>query len=146
MKKALGLVLALVMVLGMAIPASAVGSPTATTEDLKPLLVSATSDEHKAYTAEEVDELPEEAQKTFVESKEKLEEAIPEGMVARYFFYFASNDTCDAVFNVEGHTVLVVMQYIDGKWVEMEFIINEDGTITVLNAVDGPMTFLVKNQ
>ena len=93
MKKALGLVLAIVMVLGLAIPASAaVSSPAGSEEDLKPFLITADSDEYGIATAEEVSELPEEVQEVFAEAKENLEEAVPEEMVVRYFFYFYTNE------------------------------------------------------
>ena len=145
MKKVLVFALALVMVLGMAIPASAAtGSPTGTKEDLKPFLVSATSDEYRIYTTEEVADLSEEAQKVFAEAKESLEDAVPEGMVIRYFFYFYTSEPCDAVFRIEGYQELVFMQYVDGEWVTLEFTANEDGTVTVLNVVEGPMAIFVK--
>ena len=145
MKKALGLVLAIVMVLGLAIPASAaVSSPAGSEEDLKPFLITADSDEYGIATAEEVSELPEEVQEVFAEAKENLEEAVPEEMVVRYFFYFYTNEPCDAVFRIEGYQELVFMQFIDGEWVELEFTINADGTVTVLNVVDAPMAIFVK--
>ena len=145
MKKALGLVLAIVMVLGLAIPASAaVSSPASSEEDLKPFLITADSDEYGIATAEEVSELPEEVQEVFAEAKENLEEAVPEEMVVRYFFYFYTNEPCDAVFRIESYQELVFMQFIDGEWVELEFTINADGTVTVLNVVDAPMAIFVK--
>ena len=145
MKKALVFALAVALVLGMAIPAAAaVGSPAGSKEDLKPLLVTADSDEYGIVTAEEVSELPEEAQKAFAEAKENLEEAVPEGMVVRYFFYFCTNETCDAVFNVEGYQGPVFMQYVDGEWIMLESTANEDGTVTVHDVVDAPMAILVK--
>lgn len=163
MKKALVFALALVMVLGMAIPASAAtGSPTGTAEDLKPtvvtvttteseLIVSATTDSYQVISTEEVEKLPEEAQEVFAEAKESLTEAAPEGMAVRYFFYFAvtaedeEEQTYSVVFDLDDYTEVVFMQFVDGEWVELEFVVNEDGTITVLGVVDGPIAIFVKN-
>ena len=62
----------------------------------------------------------------------------------RYFFYFYTSEPCDAVFRIEGYQELVFMQYVDGEWVTLEFTANEDGTVTVLNVVEGPMAIFVK--
>lgn len=145
MKKALVFALAFVMVLGLAIPASAASSsPAGTTEDLKPLVVTTTSESYKIVSTEEVEELPEEAQKVFAEAKEKLADAVPEGMAVRYFFYFVTEETCSVEFDLGDYSELVFMQYIDGEWVELEFTVNESGTVTVLDVVDGPMAIFVK--
>lgn len=149
MKKALVFALMVAMVLGLAIPASAAtGSPVGTTEDLKPLVVSTTADSYQILSTEEVDQLPEEAQETFAQAKEDLTEAVPEGMAVRYFFYFVPSDTeqtHSVVLELDDYAELVFMQYIDGEWVELEFTVSEDGTITVLNVADGPMAIFVRN-
>ena len=139
MKKALAIILAFAMVLGMAISVSAVAveSPAASEGDLKPFLIFGTSEEYAIYTPERVNELPKEAQEIFSEAKEKLAEVIPEDMAARYFFYFQTNEPCSAVFSLdnylENYEEIVFMQYIDGEWVELESFINAPGTIKVMD-------------
>lgn len=39
---------------------------------------------------------------------------------------------------------IVVKQFIDGKWVELETVINDDGTITIMGVVDGPIAIFTK--
>ena len=45
-----------------------------------------------------------------------------------------------------GKTVpnIVVKQFVDGKWVELETVINDDGTITIMGVVDGPIAIFTK--
>lgn len=144
MKKALVFVLTLVMVMAMAVPAfAATSSPAATEEDLKPALVS-TSAEVTLVSAEEIEEMSEEVQATFAEAKEKLEDVVPEGMAVRYFFYFVTEEACDVEFDFDGTTDVVIMQYVDGEWVELEYTVNADGTVTVLNMNDAPVVILFK--
>ena len=149
MKKALVFALTVAMVLGLAIPASAAtGSPTGTAEDLKPLVVTTTADDYQILSTEEVDQLPEEAKEVFSEAKETLAEAAPEDMAARYFFYFqpiGEKESYNVTFDLDDYTEVVFMQYVDGQWVELEFVVNEDGTITVLGVVEGPMAIFVRN-
>ncbi len=149
MKKALVFALTVAMVLGLAIPASAAtGSPTGTAEDLKPLVVTTTADDYQILSTEEVDQLPEEAKEVFAEAKETLAEAAPEDMAARYFFYFqpiGEKESYNVTFDLDDYTEVVFMQYIDGEWVELEFTVNADGTITVLGVVEGPMAIFVRN-
>lgn len=39
---------------------------------------------------------------------------------------------------------IVVKQFVDGKWVELETVINNDGTITIMGVVDGPIAIFTK--
>ena len=39
---------------------------------------------------------------------------------------------------------IVVKQFVDGKWVELETVINDDGTITIMGVVDGPIAIFTK--
>ena len=45
-----------------------------------------------------------------------------------------------------GKTVpnIVVKQFVDGKWVELETVINDDGTITIMGVVEGPIAIFTK--
>lgn len=146
MKKALSFVLAVVLVMGMAISVSAVGSPTATEEDLKPTLVGDTAKNITIITVEDIDELPEEEQKVFVEAKEKLADATPKGMAVKSFTYFSTTEkSVSAVLKLDAAdgAKMAFMQFVDGEWVELEYEINEDGTVTVLNVVSGPLAIFV---
>ncbi len=169
MKKMMMFALVAALMVSLAVPASAVGSVTATEEDLKPtvvpaapveeesqLLVSAEANEFAIVSAEEVEELTEEAQEVFVASKDALEAAVPEDMAVRYFFYCITDETSSAVFDLsetidltnynaeEVFEDLAIMQFIDGEWVEVAFTVNEDGTITVYGIVTAPMAIFVK--
>ena len=39
---------------------------------------------------------------------------------------------------------IVVKQVVDGKWIELETVINDDGTITIMGVVDGPIAIFTK--
>ena len=146
MKKALSFVLAVMLVMSMAISASAVGSPTATKEDLKPTLVGDTAKNITIITVEDIEELPEEEQKVFVEAKDKLAGATPAGMAVKSFTYFSTTEkSVSAVLkmDVAADAKMAIKQFVDGKWVELEYEINEDGTVTVLNVVSGPLAVFV---
>ena len=39
---------------------------------------------------------------------------------------------------------IVVKQFVDGKWIELETVINDDGTITIMGVVDGPIAIFTK--
>ena len=45
-----------------------------------------------------------------------------------------------------GETVpnVVVKQFVDGKWIELETVINDDGTITIMGVVDVPIAIFTK--
>lgn len=45
-----------------------------------------------------------------------------------------------------GNTIpnIVVKQFVDGKWIELETVINDDGTITIMGVVDGPIAIFTK--
>lgn len=163
MKKAVGIILALTLVMSLAIPAAAtvgtpaaasVSSPTATPEDLKPLVVETSSPNLEIMSAEEIEDLPEAKQEAYAEAMKSLEEdkdVVPEGMAVRYVFYCSvtedgttANEALSMTVELDGFKELVIKQFIDGKWVELEYVINEDGTITILNVVDGPMAIFVK--
>ena len=139
MKRFVIFVLAIVLVMGLAAPAYAVGSPTATRQDIKRFLISATSDEYGIYTVDETYKLSEEGQQSMVDARLALKAAVPQGMHARYFFYFYTNASCSALFEIECYTELLFMQFVDGEWVTLEHTDNGDGTYTVKDVVDAPM-------
>lgn len=170
MKKAMILALAVMLTLSLAIPAAAATaeSPNApetsqTTTAPLPEIVEeeAKTEDGAAVTvepvaADKVEEMPAEEQKTFVAAQEALKEAAPKGMKAQYFFYAkvtkteadgttAKSDTpAKMTVKVENAAKVVVKQFVDGKWVELETVINDDGTITIMGVVDGPIAIFTK--
>ncbi len=149
MKKVFVFALMVALVVSLAIPgaAAALKSAGATVEDLKPFLVESTCDDAVILSLEEIEELPEEAQEIFAEAKEALAEAVPEGMAVRYLLHLDVCETCgkaDVELQMGDHDEIVVMMFIDGEWIEVEFTVNADGTITVVGAVDGPIAIFVK--
>lgn len=165
MKKVITLVLAVVLVLAMAAPAFAVGSPVAPVADedkttVLPVVVESV-DDCVFLSIEDADKLPEEAQKEFIAAQEALEEAIPEGMTVKYFFYHIHtngedlDELCEDTFDIGEFEEAIVKQYVDGQWVEVEelgrrmeeekmVVVNPDGTITVTGLETAPIAFFTK--
>lgn len=145
MKKAFVLVLALVLTMGLAVPAAAATSspkaataspsataplPTVIGSDVK--IVAATD---AALTADE---------KTALASAQAvLADALPAGMKAQYFFYVQAEGTVSLTVKVSAAD-LVVKQFVDGKWVELKTTVNADGTVTIEGVVAGPMAIFTK--
>lgn len=171
MKKVLVFVLAVMMLMSIAVPAAAapedaapvaaLTSPAATAADLEPVITEESAQIVELHTTEDVLELHEDVQEIMAEAKEQLADACPEGFAVKYFFYVeiigaektsVSVDFESIVENIgEGEAEeevrqgkLVFMQFVDGKWVELDYVINEDGTITVFNVVEGPISVFVK--
>ena len=48
--------------------------------------------------------------------------------------------------NANGKVVpnVVVKQFVDGKWIELETVINDDGTVTIMGVVDGPIAIFTE--
>ena len=170
MKKVLVWTLAVVLVLSMAIPAAAApgeahSSPAAKPENLEPVLTEESYVVVELHSTEDVLELHEDVQVVMQEAKEQLADAAPEGHAVKYFFYVeivgdqqesvsvdfetfvesASAENSNA-FDVEDvkQGRVVFMQFVDGEWVELDYVINEDGTITVFNVVEGPFAVFMK--
>lgn len=166
MKKAFVLALALVLTMGLAVPAAAVGtaSPTAptTSETTTAPLPEVTTTEVTAEDGTVIVVEPVEATDTKLAEEEKAElataqtalgDAAPAGMKAQYFFYvrvYAQDDATKKVapatitIKLEGVTEVVVKQFVDGKWVELKSTVNGDGTVTIEGVVDAPMAIFTK--
>ena len=167
MKKALVLVLALVLTMGLAVPAAAAGtaSPKAptTSETTTAPLPEVTTSEVKAEdgtvvvveTIEATDtaKLAEEEKTELAAAQTALAEAAPAGMKAQYFFFVkvtAKDDATKEVgpvamtVKVDNAANVVVMQFVDGKWVELKTTVNADGTITIEGVVTAPMAIFTK--
>ncbi len=163
MKKTVILVLAAVMVIAMAVPAFAVSSPTAPVADedkttpLPEIVGPATG--CAFYSIYEADQLPEKARKEFLAAYETLEEATPENMTVKYFFYHVKDShlhgLCRHTFNIGEFEKVIVKQYVDEEWIELEelgkrmgepkeVIDNSDGTITVVGLETAPTAFFIQ--
>lgn len=152
MKKALVMLLAVVLVIGMAVPAYAVSSPvgdktsSTATADLPEL-----TDDSKGYVEliaiEDTKELSKESEATFAEAQASLKDAAPAGMKTQYFFWchiVGKENSAGVTVELKGITELVVKQYLDGKWVELKSAINADGTISIYGLVEGPVAIFTK--
>ena len=142
MRKAFVLVLTMILMMTLAIPAFAVASPVG--DGGLPFLVYATSEEYELVpTWKAKEKLTAEEQEILAQAKEDLKEAVPEGMRARYFFFFRTNRTCDAVFNIPGYSNIVFKQFVDGEWVELKSEIDENGYFVVKDVVNAPMAIFL---
>ena len=50
----------------------------------------------------------------------------------------------DEVTEIENINEVKVMQFVDGEWVELEVVMNPDGTITIKGVVEGPIAIFAK--
>ena len=168
MKKTIVLALALVLAMNLAVPVAAVSSPVApatsetTTAPLPEVIVEEVKTENGAtiviepVAADKVEEMPKEDQKTFLAAQEKLAEAAPAGMKTQFFFYVkvtkkaadgttAKSDVpVSMTVKVDSAAKVVVKQFVDGKWIELETAINDDGTVTIMGVVDGPIAIFTE--
>ncbi len=149
MKKILAFVLALVVVFSLsAVAFAATGSVEAekTTEDgtKATALPTVAEDTEAELTAiDEIENLPEEAQEAVKEAQEALEAAVPEGMEAQYFFYFEAPEypyeLTVTMENVKDAADFAGKLFVNGEWVDLEFVLNDDGTITITIPENGPV-------
>ena len=152
MKKALSFALALVLVVSLAAPTALAASPTAPVESATttaplPVVVPSASDDVALVATNDVAKLPEGAREVLVEAQNALKDAVPEGMKAQYFLYVDVSNTSgssDIVLKIDNISEIVVKQFIDGKWVELEATINPDGTVSVKSVVSGPIAIFTK--
>lgn len=166
MKKAFVLALALVLTMGLAVPAAAVGTasptaPTTSTTTTAPLpevtTPQVTAEDGTVIVVDPVAsddiKLTEEEKTALAAAQAALADAAPAGMKAQYFFYvrvYAQDDATKKVapvtitIKLEGVTEVVVKQFVDSKWVELKSTINGDGTVTIEGVVDAPMAIFTK--
>lgn len=108
-------------------------------------------------TVEDADKLSEKAQTAYAAAQGQLAEAKPADMKTQYFFYvtivktdsersFRENYDGSVNMTVKIANVrnVVVKQFVDGKWVKLEAIINADGTITIEGVVEGPIAIFTE--
>lgn len=99
------------------------------------------------HSTEMVPHLSEEIQAQMAEAKAKLKDACPDGCAVKFFCYveiLGEADSVSVVFEELDFNEIHFGQYVNGEWVELAYEINEDGTITVNNVVNGPKAIFVK--
>lgn len=163
MKKAIVLALVVMLTLSLAMPAAAVispvGSKTSQTATAPlPEVVNTellVQDDWKLIiemtATNDVTSMSAEARQAYAAAQAALAEAVPEGMKTQYFFYasvlkaFSNgdralyNDGVEVTVKIDNVNKVVVKEFIDGKWVELETVDNADGTYTIKGVVNGPM-------
>lgn len=137
MKKVLIFVLAIVMVISMAVSAFAQTNPNLKEDSDLPALTKESSEVIVLRSVEDVQELTKEA-------KAMLKDACPQNFAVEYFFYAEVEGSATVVFDPIPHEEILFKQFVDGEWVELDFTVNADKTITVEGVVDAPMAVIVK--
>ena len=153
MKKIMTVLLAIMLLVSVAVPAFAASptAPEATTSKTSSLPVVAGKDQDDScilYSVYDADELTEEECTSFKEAQKSLKKEVPAGMRVKYFFYHqpleATAAACEHTLNIGNFAEVIVKQYLEGKWVELEVKVNENGTITISGIETGPMAIIVK--
>lgn len=146
MRKVITLALAVMLVMAMAVPAFAVSSPSApvASENKTAALPVAAETLPEGVELVAMTAVPAEAKETVVAAQAALKEAAPEGMAAKYFFYVDAEETVELTLKVAKAAEVVVMQFVDGKWIEVESVLNADGTVTIKGVVEGPIAIFIK--
>lgn len=146
MRKVLTFVLAVMLVMSMAVPAFAVSSPVAP-------VASATKTAALPVAAETLPEgvklvaitaLTAEAKEAVAAAQAELKAAAPVGMAVKYFFYVEAEETVELTLKLAKVAEVTVMQFVDGKWIEVESVLNADGTVTIKGVVEGPIAIFTK--
>ena len=167
MKKAIVLLLAMVLTFGLALPAAAApGDPGGTRPSQQGAPVPVLAQEEYvasdgtrvrvALLAPEEQNLTEEETKELETAWEALPDAAEPGMNIKYFFYVRitpvegvkkdadSKLSVDIIVKIANVAEVVVKQFIDGVWIEREVVDNGNGTFTIKGVTEGPMAILTK--
>ena len=123
---------------------SSPAAPVADAAAAAPLPISATSDNCALYATTDAYKLSPNARQTFTDAQKALPDIAPDDMAVRYFFYMYTDAPCTAVFEVKNISEVGCVQYVNGKWVELNSTINTDDTVTVEQVVEGPMAIFTK--
>lgn len=147
MKKVLALVLAVILVMGLAVPAAANNIVSASVRNSRPDLTNSSEKLVKLHNLDEVLKLSEEIQNLMSEAEEALKDVDFKGLALRYFFYteiLSGENSVSVDLKPIPHKTILIMQYIDGMWVELEHSVGDDGIITVPDVVDAPFIILTE--
>lgn len=167
MKKAIVLLLAMVLTFGLALPAAAApgdpgeplpsqqGAPVPKLEQ-EEYVASDGTRVIVELVAPEDQELTEEETKELEAAWNALPDAAVPGMNIKYFFYVKitpvdadgkvdkTDLSVDIIVKIENVAEVVVKQFIDGVWIEREVVDNGNGTFTIKGVTEGPMAILTK--
>lgn len=99
----------------------------------------------------------EEAVEKVIAATGTQEAVVANDLVVKDLFHVAVSEELAKVLETEGHGVkltldakiaknqfVVVLVYVDGEWIPVDFVVNEDGTITCDLEVVGVVAILVK--
>lgn len=124
-----------------------IDSREAQAENLIPKITSESSHLVLLHSTEMVPHMSEEIQDLMAEAKAKLKDACPPGLAAKFFCYveiLGGAESATVIFEHMEFEEIHFEQYIDGEWVECDYVVNEDGTITVKGVVEGPKIIFIK--
>lgn len=142
MRKVLTLVTVAMLCLSIAAPvfaaAPSASAPVASVNKTAALPV-VTDGDSTLVSANNTGALSKESKETFKAAQAALKAAAPAGMQTKYFFYNLTAKAGNLTLNVGNVKSVVVKQFKDGKWVELECTINADGTVTIPDLGDGPV-------
>lgn len=138
-------------------PQTAVNSPSARKENANataslPVLVSSKDGKRDilALTAvEDEHALTGKSKDSFSAAQKVIRTAVPAQMKAQYFFFAIplTDEEVNAAFEIEGISQLsdvVIKQYIENKWVEMELALTEEAYVVANNVQKAPMLICTK--
>lgn len=142
MRKVLTLVTVAMLCLSIAAPvfaaAPSASAPVASVNKTAALPV-VINGESTLVSANNTNALSKESKETFKAAQTALKAAAPAGMQTKYFFYNLTSKAGNLTLNIGNVKSVVVKQFKDGKWVELECTINADGTVTIPDLGDGPV-------
>ena len=146
MRKVFAFVLAVMLIMAMSVSAFAASSPTAPVASAQktaalPVVAETLPEGVKLVAATAVSA---EAKEVVVAAQAELKEAAPEGMAVKYFFYVEAEETVELSLKLGKVESVIVMQFVDGKWIEVESVLNADGTVTIKGVVEGPIAIFTK--
>lgn len=141
MKKTLAFVLVILLVVALAVPAAADSFFGTSVSTELPALANETGNV-KLYNREEVQNASEDIQNIVEEADDELPNADTDGLGLRYFFFseiLSGEESVSLEFEPIPHNAILFMQFIDGMWVRLGHVIEEDGCITVMDVVNAPL-------
>ena len=159
MKKAIVLMLALILTMSLALPAAAAGTGSPVAEEPVPELTETEVKTEDGIlvvvepVAADAEELTKEETDSLAAAQKELANAAPKGMKVQYFFFAKVTvkgepekeaGPVSVTLKLDKVENAVVKQFVDGKWVELEAVVNADGTLTIKGVVEAPMAFFTK--
>lgn len=81
-----------------------------------------------------------EQQNLFMAAGDVLNDVVPSDMIVQNFFYLSTAEQCTAAFNIniKDYKDILFLQYVNGNWVNLDYIILAGGQIMVDSLVDAP--------